>query len=212
MGDQIEKFYLIQKGKNVITKDLLNRFITANPELTPFFEKRKIELRPLEFSHFESWTYWIISQQLSGKVADILINRFRATCEQVTPSNVLSIESDKLRNIGISRSKIEYLKNIAKFHYEGKHIVNFETYSSDEIRDHYSKIKGIGPWTINMFLIFNLTRLDILAVNDLVVRKGIKEMYGLDAVPNVKQASQIGQKWGDLATIGTLLAWEVVGS
>ncbi len=195
----------------MITPGLLTRFKRENPELAPYLQKHKLNLRPLDLGFFESWTYWIISQQLNGKVADLLINRFRRLCGKVTPEQVVQVSDSKLRAAGISMSKAEYLKNIARFHLEGNHIEEFEEFSSEEIRKLYSQVRGIGPWTVNMFLIFNLNRLDVLAVNDLVVRKGIKEMYSLPETPTVMEARQIGEKWGNLATIGTLLAWEVIG-
>ncbi|RMG38044.1 MAG: DNA-3-methyladenine glycosylase 2 family protein [Methanobacteriota archaeon] len=211
MAQEIEKFYLLQEGENVITNDLIEEFKKRNPELQPFLEKHNLELRPLKLDYFESWIYWIISQQLNGRVADLLINRFRTLCKELTPTKVLEIPDQEFRSIGISKSKTEYLKNIALFHQEKKNIENFEAYSSDQIRKIYTKVRGIGPWTVDMFLIFNLNRLDILATHDLVVRKGIKRMYNLKDVPSIKMAEKIGGKWGDLATLGTLLAWEIIG-
>ncbi len=208
----LERFYEKQSGKNIITEFHLQEFKRRNPELSDFLNSYEIKLSPIDFSHFESWTYWIISQQLNGRVADLLINRFRLLCGTVTPERVREIHLSEYKKIGISKSKSHYLYNIAQFHLEGKHITDFSNFTSEDIRLHYTQIKGIGPWTVNMFLIFNLGRLDVLAVNDLVVRKGIQQLYSLKEVPSVSQARQVCKKWGDLSTIGTLLSWEVMDS
>ncbi len=206
-----KEFYLQSEGQNLITDEMLSKFKERNPELASLVDKYRPSLRRLKFDFFESWCYWIISQQLSGHVADLLIERFRTLCGKVTPTRVKALTVDEMRSVGISNSKATYLHNIADFYLSGKNISYYDQASSDEIRDTYSKIKGIGPWTINMFLIFNLGRLDVLAINDLVVRKGIQRLYNLSHLPKPKEAMELCKNWGDLATIGTILAWIVMG-
>lgn len=206
-----DPFYLQGKGDNVITSEKLDQFIEINPELTDKLAKYNLELRLLEFSHLESFCAWIMSQQISGKVAEMFLHRFRGLVGNITPKNILSTPNDQLRDIGLSRTKTEYIKNIAQFYLEDNQLDNHDDYTSQEILDHYTQIRGIGPWTVNMFMIFNLGRLDIAAPKDLVVRKGLKRLYNLDQIPNVSQSKKIMNSWGDLATIGTILSWAAMG-
>ena len=82
--------------------------------------------------------------------------------------------------------------------------------SSKEIVDLFVQIKGVGEWTVEMYLIFALGRLDILSEKDLGVRKGIKKLYGLPDVPTPKQVIELAEEWSPLETVGTYLAWRIL--
>ncbi len=108
-----------------------------------------------------------------------------------------------------SKSKAKYIKNLAAFFLNGNYL-NPKGKSSNEIIQHYSKIKGIEAWTVKMLLIYSYGRLDVLAVEDLGVRKGIQIMYETSQVPTISEAKRLTINWKDLATIGTLLSWKVL--
>ncbi len=203
-------FYLTLDGDNIIKNEEIKDFIATNPELKRYFQDYKIELRLLRISNLHSFCSWIISQQISSNAANKILNRFLNEVRPLTEENVLTYSDRSFQDLGLSRSKSKYIKNIARFFIDGKDIHDPANYSSKQLREFYTKIEGIGDWTVNMHLIFVLGRKDIQAVKDLVVRKGIQKMYSLDSLPDEKTARQITQNWGDLATIGTLLAWEIV--
>ncbi|MHA2252668.1 MAG: DNA-3-methyladenine glycosylase family protein [Candidatus Kariarchaeaceae archaeon] len=207
MGDL--PFYIIMDGESVISQEDVDTFIMNNPELTSYFEVYNIELRLLQMSNLQSFCSWIISQQISSIAANKILNRFLLEINPLTTKKLLTTSEDNLRRIGLSHSKIEYVYNLAKF-LDLNDIQQPEQYSSEDLRNHYTQIRGIGPWTVNMHLIFILGRMDILAVKDLVVRKGIQILYSLQKTPTEQEAINICKSWGKLATIGTLLAWEVV--
>lgn len=204
-------FYLKGNGKNIIKKKDLETFKLNNPEIKQHLENQVLELRLLNLSTLESLSFWILSQQISGYVAEKLIQRFKDLVGEINPKNILDISDQEFRNIGLSGSKIEYIRNVALFVADGNDIENVKNYSSTEIKSYYQQIKGIGSWTCNMHLIFVLGRKDILASKDLVVRKGVKQLYDLDEIPSPKEVGKICENWGELATIGTILSWAVMG-
>ncbi|MHA2028138.1 MAG: DNA-3-methyladenine glycosylase family protein [Candidatus Kariarchaeaceae archaeon] len=204
-------FYLTSDGENIITTEDIEIFVRYNSTLQPYLEKYNVELRLLKIDAFLSFCSWIISQQISAIAAGKIRSRFLKNFTKLNPESVLSSSSEKLRALGLSKSKVEYIKNVAQFMIENNgNEVNHLT--SDQIRAYYMQIRGVGVWTVNMHLIFVLGRKDILAAGDLAVRKGVQQLYNLPHVPNEKTTRKICQKWGKYATVGTLLAWEVVES
>lgn len=204
-------FYLQSKNDNIITEDKINSFYENNTELEPLREKFSPVLRLLDLSEFESLTYWIISQQISGYVAEQLIQRLQQLASPLTTSQFSSLSEEALSNIGLSKFKISYIGSLVEFIQTQGELDKKDDYSSEYVRSYYTQVRGIGEWTVNMHLIFVWGRMDIGAPKDLVVRKGLKQMYTLDSIPTEKEARLICEKWGELATIGTILAWAVMG-
>lgn len=207
-------FYLKSNSKNVIKKAQIIKFIKNNPELEEQVNKYPITLKLLDLELFESFCYWIIGQQLSVRAADSIIGRFLKLVVPLTPKNLLTIDHDKLRSVGLSNSKAEYVKNVAIFVIENEdraEITSPLNFSSEDLRKFFMQIKGVGPWTVNMHLIFILGKLDVFAIKDLGVKKGIKILYDLPDLPKEKDAiNAYSNNWGNLATIGTLLSWNVL--
>ncbi len=204
-----EPFYLRGRGPNVITENEIQVFAQRNPTLSSYFDSYGIELRLLNLSPFQSLVYWIVSQQISGKAADAIISRLDSSLKEVSPIAVCSASEEVFREIGLSRSKIKYVKELATF-FQKHPTLNFSEMTDGEIKSVLTQIPGIGEWTVQMFLIFNLGRKNVLAAKDLAVRKGVRQLYHLNTVPKEKEVYQICKTWPDLSTIGTLLSWAVL--
>ena len=120
--------------------------------------------------------------------------------------------------MGLSRQKASYLHNIAEaFDKRGvlekhKNSESLNGLSSDEIVRLFVDVKGVGEWTAQMYLIFALGRLDVLASNDLGVCKGVMKLYGLEKMPTPTQGKTLTEKWCPLETVNTVLAWRVLKS
>lgn len=206
-------FYLKGTGKLIVDSEDLYKFKNQNPDLTSYVDKYEFNDRTLDFDLLRSFCYWIIGQQISVYAAKCITDRFLELVVPLTTENLLSTPNDKLRSVGLSRSKSEYIHNIARFIQENQddpRITESEKYTSDELRRYFTQIRGVGPWTVNMHLIFILGKLDVYAIGDLVVRKGIQLLYNLDEIPNEKYCKE-NYSWGDRATVGTLLSWRVLG-
>ena len=137
-------------------------------------------------NYFDALSKSIIYQQLSGKVAKIIYTRFLSLfVDQIpTPNQYLNIPLENLREIGLSKQKINYIGNVSNFYLENNEPVQFQTSSDKNISNKLIAIKGIGQWTIDMFMMFTLCRPDVLPVGDLGIKKAFKELYSLKELPS----------------------------
>ncbi len=202
--------------ENILTNDILERFIRLAPELETAVRTSDLELRPTFASPFEMLVKSVVYQQLSGKAAKTILDRLINLVGELTPESILLKSQEELRTVGLSRQKASYVRNIAEafgtngFLEEYNSVETLKDLSSDEICNLFSQIKGVGEWTVQMYLIFSLGRLDVLAPNDLGVRKGIQILYNLRELPTPKEVREIGSRWSPLETVGTCLAWRAV--
>lgn len=203
-------FYITQEGPNVIKPQHIEGFVAANPSLVHYTSNYPIELKLLSLDVFQSFSYWILSQQLSGHVANILIKKFTDALPSVSPEAVLDTPISTMRALGLSQRKSEYLHHLAKFCQNNASDLTKDMSTADAL-ELFTQIKGVGEWTVQMHLIFSCGHLDILPAKDLVVRKGVAKLYGLDEIPTEQATSQICSDWGSLATVGTILSWAVMG-
>ena len=153
----------------------------------------------------------IITQQLSGSAASSIILRFKKLYHNKFPKpiDVIKTSNLKLRSTGLSKMKVEYIKGLSK-KIESKEI-KFRSLSSlndEQIIDELTKIRGIGRWTAEMFLIFSLGRLDVFPMGDLGLKKGIRRLYSLPELPNEEHMKKIGEKWRPYRTIATWYIWK----
>lgn len=161
-------------------------------------------------NYFEALTESIVSQQLSVKAADTIWKRFIALLpdSEVTAENVWEVSDQKIRDAGISWSKISYIKDLAKKTMEsGILFEQFEIMSDEEIITELVKVKGIGRWTAEMFLMFAMERPDVFSYGDLGLRRAIQKWYRLDHEPTQEEAEKIAQKWQPYRTIASRYLW-----
>jgi DNA-3-methyladenine glycosylase II len=155
----------------------------------------------------------IVYQQLSGKVASVILARLVKALPNgdLTPANVLKLRPDRMRRLGLSRAKTEYIRDLARRTSKGE--IAFEALLEMEdtaVIEHLTQVKGIGVWTAHMFLIFALKRPNVLPVGDLGVRAAIRKAYGLDALPTVKEIEQFAQPWQPYCSVATWYLWRSV--
>ena len=160
---------------------------------------------------FQSLVESIIYQQLAGKAANVIYNRFinYYNNKQITPTLILNSPNDNLKKVGLSNRKIDYLKDLALHVYDGR--INLEELpkmNDDEIINKLVNVKGIGRWTSEMFLIFSLGRQDILPVTDLGVRKAIQKIYSLSELPKPNIMMEIAKPWRPYRSIATWYLWK----
>ena len=158
---------------------------------------------------YESLVEAIITQQLSAKAADSISTRFRAIYGKFPkPADVVGTSDAKLRKAGLSYMKVSYIKDLSK-KVESKEIrlAYMKNLSDEEVVVQLTQVKGIGRWTAEMFLIFSLGRLDVLPVGDLGLRKGIKNLYSLEELPEKEQIECIAEKWRPYRSVATWYLW-----
>jgi DNA-3-methyladenine glycosylase II len=201
---------------NMFMKRTLDKFAKQVPELEGALRSTKMKHEPTLQSPFEMLTRSIIYQQLAYKAAKTIHDRFLELVGKLTPIRVLAKTQEELRTVGLSRQKASYIHNVAEafgrdgFLWKYRKIESLSDLSSMEITDLFVQIKGVGVWTVQMYLLFSMGRLDILAASDLGVRKGVMKLYNLDEMPSEKQVVELARKWHPLETVGTCLAWRVI--
>ncbi len=152
----------------------------------------------------------IISQQLSGKAASTIIGRFEKLFpkNKVTAEKLVKIPDKKLRGVGMSWSKASFVKDLAKKTFK-KEIAyaKLDNMSDEDVIKELVEVKGIGPWTAEMFLMFALGREDVFSHADLGLRNGMKRVYNLKDAPDVKKAEKITAKWKPYRSYGSFALW-----
>jgi DNA-3-methyladenine glycosylase II len=167
---------------------------------------------PLQEDYFVSLASAIVGQQLSNRVAEVLWERLVALADGVvTPEKLLSFEEDDLRRIGISYAKIKYLKSLAVSVEDGTlRLDELDLLDEDEILRQLTQVKGIGPWTAEMFMIFSLGRVDVFSAGDGGLQRAVKWLYHLDHVPSIEEMKQISRCWVPYRTIAALYLWRAI--
>ena len=164
---------------------------------------------------FDALAESIAYQQLSGKAAATIWGRVRALYgkrKSLDPAAVLKTPDEKLRAAGLSRSKIAALKDLAAKTLDGTVPTRRELVkmSDDEIIERLTKVRGIGRWTVEMLLLFELGRLDVWPVADYGVQKGFAKTFGKRKLPKPKQFAKIGEKWRPYRSVAAWYFWRAL--
>lgn len=156
----------------------------------------------------------IMSQQLSTKVAAVFHKRYLGLYggKEPTPQQIIDTPFEKLRGIGLSNAKANYVQNVARFAIEsGLELKRLEKMSDVELVDYLTQIKGVGKWTVEMLLMFALGREDIFAVDDLGVQNAMIKLYRLDRSDKKKfkeDLLRISAKWSPFRTYACMHLWQ----
>ncbi|MES2680244.1 MAG: DNA-3-methyladenine glycosylase [Bacteroidota bacterium] len=154
----------------------------------------------------------IVGQQLSVKAADTIWSRFLALFGNKIPEpkTLLKVSDDKLRAVGLSYQKAGYLKNIARFAME--QTLDYKLLkkkTDDELVEYLVQIKGVGRWTVEMLLMFELNRPDVFPKDDLGIQNGIKRLYNLSSEKKalLLEMEQIAENWRPYRTLACMYIW-----
>jgi DNA-3-methyladenine glycosylase II len=171
----------------------------ADPVLARIVEQIGTYRPTLRRERFPSLARAIIFQQLAGNAAQAIMGRFVALYPGrrfPSPEQVLSTPAPRLRKVGLSRAKARYIKELAAHVAEGK--LNFRRFpkmDDEAIIAELTQVRGIGRWTAEMFLMFNLGRPDVLPVGDLGFRNAVMRAYRMSKPPTPNELREFGEKW-----------------
>ena len=194
-------------NKKIINDAIIH--LSKDFELSLLIEKYEKPSLHISNHPFKSLIKYIIYQQLSIASAKAIYCRFLDLFNEILiPQDVLKVKSTTFRSIGLSKQKINYIYEISK--YFSMNNINFKNLDNVDIYKHLIQIKGVGPWTIDMFLMFTLCRLDILPLGDLGIKKGFKILYELDELPTEKFMLKKSLKWMPYRTIASMYLWKIV--
>ncbi len=153
----------------------------------------------------------IVGQQLSTTAARTIYGRLLALFghQAPEPGVLLALEEDALRGVGLSRPKISFLRDLSeRIHSGDLDLPGLRGHSDDEVREQITAVKGLGPWSADMFLIFHLGRPDVLPVGDLGIRRAVERAYALPAAPDADELRALAEAWRPQRTLASLYLWE----
>ncbi len=186
--------------------------LKKDPILKPLLERVTVEPTTPSDDLYFNILRAIVFQQLSGKAATTIHNRFLNLFDDGYPHPELLIEMDTrtLRSAGLSGQKSGYVQNIANFFIE-ENLINkdLSDKSDDELVDYLSQIKGVGKWTVQMLLMFSMERQDVLPLDDLVIFQSIQGMYELEGTKRElkKQMTEIAEAWRPYRSVACRHLW-----
>ncbi|KAK4393684.1 hypothetical protein Sango_1839200 [Sesamum angolense] len=186
----------------------------ADPLLSPLIDTHPPPQFEFHHNPFHALTKSILYQQLAYKAGTSIYTRFVSLCggeESISPDSVLALSPQQLKQIGVSGRKASYLYDLANKYKSG--ILSDDTVVKMDDRSLFtmlSMVKGIGSWSVHMFMIFSLHRPDVLPVSDLGVRKGVQLLNGLEELPRPSQMEQLCEKWKPYRSVGAWYMWRFV--
>jgi DNA-3-methyladenine glycosylase II len=151
----------------------------------------------------------IVNQQLSGKVASVIFARLaKAAGGKLTAENILKLRPARMRALGLSKQKTAYIRELARHARDGRVVFEELAVLDDAaIIERLTQVKGIGVWTVHMFLIFALRRTDILPTGDLGIRNAIRKAYGLAEPPTPAEMEAIARRWRPYCSVASWYLW-----
>lgn len=165
-----------------------------------------LEDRP-NSDHFYNLTRNIIYQQLAGNAADAIFTRFQNLVGEVIPERVVTFEDQSFRDVGLSWAKAKYIKDLAAKVISGEvQLENIDTLDDQSVVNELIKVKGIGVWTVEMFLLFTLHRENIFSYGDLGLKNGFAKLYGVSS-PTPSQIGEVVDCWSPYKSYGSITLW-----
>ena len=191
------------------TKRLLSK---RDPVLRKIIKKYTKGFLTTRNNPFFSLCRTIVGQQISTKAADSIWSKFEKKCKKnINPTTILKISSRNLRSTGLSRQKISYLKNIAKaFKNKSFDIKELKKMSDEEAINYITKLKGLGVWSAEMFLMFNLNRPNIFPIKDIGLLRAISKNYKTSYPPSKRFLDKISKLHAGYRTVFTWYMWRSI--
>ena len=191
----------LKKAYNFLSKDKCLDYLIKR-----FSEEINISER-YDNNYSRALALLIIEQQVSFKAAITIKERFLKMINNLDNLEVLQIHSDDLQSIGISYRKVEYIKNV--YEYFQKSNLDFQKSSEDDVIKELTKIRGIGLWSAQMFLIFVLYKINIFSKGDLALMNSLKINYQID-IKNADHVDGLINKWSPYKTVASLILWKSI--
>ena len=176
--------------------------------LKKLIQTYKNEYLDLNSNYFHSLINSIIGQQISVSAADSMKTKFFKLKRNITPQTVSKLRTTDLRKCGLSRQKILYIRNISKFFLQNKKFIkNINKSSEEEIYNNLIEIKGVGNWTIHMFLMFSYGSSNIFPTGDLGFLKAISKLYKVQLPISERKLKVLYKKWSPYSSQATWYLW-----
>lgn len=178
--------------------------MAQDPNIHPLFKRvKKVHVTFFD-DDFSFLMYTIIGQQISAKVVDVIYGRLRVLVGVINPQTIIHSSIESMRQIGLSKQKAMYMKNIA--HYFHKSYDYFITLSKNEKIHALKQIKGVGPWTTDMYMMFVLREENHFSIGDLGLREALKSLY-LKPLKTHQDIIKATEKWSPYKSVVSHFLW-----
>ena len=187
--------------------DHIEQLIQIEPRFGPVYSQVGVPDLRRNAGGFEQLMRAMVGQQLSVAAARSIWNKLEVA-KLTTPEAIAQADDDTLKASGLSRQKIRYVRSLVE------HNIDFDALASmsdEAVIDALTAVTGIGRWTAEMYLLFSLGRADVLAVDDLAIKEGAKQLLELDERPTPKQLKELSQPWSPHRSAASLLLWAYYG-
>jgi DNA-3-methyladenine glycosylase II len=193
-----------ERAKRILSK--------RDPVLRKVIKKYKRGFLTTRNDPFFSLCRTIVGQQISTKAADSIWSKFEKKCRKhIVPNRVLKLSSSSLKSAGLSRQKVKYLKNIAKnFKNKSFNVRELKKMKDEEAINYITKLKGLGIWSAEMFLMFNLNRRDVFPIKDIGLLRAISKNYITSYPPSKKFLNKISKLHAGYRTVFTWYMWRSI--
>ena len=190
---------------------------TNDPVLAPVIERVGLPTFAPHGNYYQELVDSIISQQLSVKAAATIEKRFVKLFNDTfpAPEQILQKSVEELRTVGLSGQKASYIRDLAQHIVDGSvKFDHLDALTNEEIIAELTAVKGIGEWTVHMFLLFCMGRLNVLATGDLGIRNGVKQLYGLEALPTPQEVQIIATRhnWQPYEGVACWYIWQALNN
>ena len=157
---------------------------------------------------FQTLARSIVGQQISVKAAQAVWERFELLAGRMAPSVVVGLDAEAMRAAGLSRMKVAYLKDLAgRFHEGSLQSRRWARMADEAVIADLVQVKGIGRWSVEMFLIFHLMRPDVLPVGDLGLQRAMERLYNAGRALTKDEMREIARPWQPWSSVGTWYLW-----
>ena len=181
----------------------------SDPVLAAIIERVGPYRAPVREPTFETLVRSIAFQQLNGKAAKTIFDRLVAAAGgALTPESILALSVEQMRAVGLSRQKLSYIRDLAERTRSGEiDFARLPAMSDENVVEHLTRVKGIGVWSAQMFLMFALHRPNILPTADYGVRAAIKKQYRKRKLPDHKQIEKLARAWHPYCSVACWYLW-----
>ncbi len=158
---------------------------------------------------FEAMAESIVYQQLNGRAAATIWQRLvEAAGGAVTPESVLKLTRQRMRKCGLSRQKLSYIRDLAEKTRAGDvDFASLPSQSDEQVIAHLTRVKGIGIWSAQMFLMFALKRRDVLPTTDYGILSAVRKAYGIKRLPKPRTVARLAEKWRPYRSVACWYLW-----
>jgi DNA-3-methyladenine glycosylase II len=180
--------------------------LKVDPQLAELIQKHEEPALRSKGDLFETLIRSIVGQQISGAAADAIWKRLNDLVGPLNTKSLVAVDDQELRNVGLSFRKIEYVRSVAA-EWPRLSLINWNDLSDEQVKKELTALRGIGPWTADMILMFNLLRPDVLPLGDLGVVKMMERLYANGDKLSTKELKYIGEQWAPFRTVASWYLW-----